>query len=228
MRTQFQTAHACGYALFEVVLAVAIFGLCVLKLQDGLTTALDIAGRLNQRNAVRVGLRTFIEETRRKQVADMTTEAMDERLGATFSSTLEELSLKNRDGTVLKDLYVLHTKATWGSDTGNPDEEKIDLFVYKPQIDTTKASGTDGESKAAGSQTTTTAGSAGAAAGSAGGGLGRESRGGGDGGGRSGRGAQPGAGGGQGGPSGAGAAGFRSAPTGGGPPAGGGGAPRAR
>src|SRR4051794_31084798 len=100
-----------GYVLFEVVLALTIFATAVLSLAASLNSALETGVSLNRDNAIRSGLRSFIEETRRKEVPDMTTEARDDRLDVTFSSTVEDLSLKNKDGDLLNDLYVLHAKA---------------------------------------------------------------------------------------------------------------------
>src|SRR5437773_6466516 len=90
-----------GYVLFEVVLALTVFAVAVVGLARSLNSSLETGNILNRENAVRVGLRSFIEETRRKEMADMATEARDDQLGAVYSSTVEELSVKNKDGTVL-------------------------------------------------------------------------------------------------------------------------------
>ena len=86
----------------------------------------------------------------------MATEARDERLDATFSSTVEDLSLKNKDGTLLNDLYVLHAKASYGEGDA-AREETTDLYIYKPQI-----------TQAANSSTTAAASTSAPAAGGAG------------------------------------------------------------
>ena len=69
----------------------------------------------------------------------MATEARDERLGVTFASTVDELSLKNKDGKLLEDLYVLHAVASYGEGEA-AREETTDLYVYKPKITETEAS----------------------------------------------------------------------------------------
>ncbi len=129
---------AAGYVLFEVVLALTIFASAVLSLAGSLNSALETGVNLNRENAIRMGLRSFIEETRRKEVADMATEARDERLGVTFASTVDELSLKNKDGKLLEDLYVLHAVASYGEGEA-AREETTDLYVYKPKITETEA-----------------------------------------------------------------------------------------
>lgn len=143
-----------GYVLFEVVLALTIFASAVLSLASSLNSALETGVNLNRENAIRMGLRSFIEETRRKEIADMATEARDERLDVTYSSTVEDLSLKNKDGTLLNDLYVLHAKASYGEGEA-AREETTDLYIYKPQITQSAESST----------TATNSGTASAAAG---------------------------------------------------------------
>lgn len=154
----FQARGPAAYVLFEVVLALTIFAAAVLSLAGSLNSALETGVNLNRDNAIRMGLRSFIEETRRKELADMATEARDERLDVTYSSTVEELSLKNKDGTVLNDLHVLHAKASYGEGDA-AREETVDLYLYKPQISQT------GSSSATGSSTTSSgAGSTGSSA----------------------------------------------------------------
>jgi type II secretory pathway component PulJ len=193
-----------GYVLFEVVLALTIFASAVLSLATSLNSALETGVNLNRENAIRMGLRSFIEETRRKEVADMATEARDDRLDVTYSSTVEELSLKNKDGTLLADLYVLHAKASYGEGEA-AREETTDLYVYKPKITETAEGGT---ATAGATQPQSNAG-----AGAGGGGGGAPQGGGG------GRGADGGSrgGGGRGGAPQGGGAGPGGAPQGGGP-----------
>lgn len=147
---------APGYVLFEVVLALTIFASAVLSLAASLNSALETGVNLNRENAIRMGLRSFIEETRRKEIADMSTEARDDRLEVNYSSTVEDLSLKNKDGTLLNDLYVLHAKASYG-DGDAAREETADLYLYKPRITENAKSGTT----ASGSTSATTTGGAG-------------------------------------------------------------------
>ena len=61
------------------LLALTIFASAVLGLATALNSALETGVGLNRENAIRMGLRSFIEETRRKEIADMTTQAADER-----------------------------------------------------------------------------------------------------------------------------------------------------
>lgn len=120
-----------GYVLFEVILALTIFAIVVVGMASTLNNIIESSASMNLDNNIRIGLRSFIEEVRRKPVADMSITTKDEQLGATYSSTVESLSLKNGDGVTLNDLYMLHAKAAYGQ--GNTLlEENVDLYVYKP------------------------------------------------------------------------------------------------
>lgn len=131
MKHLVQRSSGSGYILFEVVLALTIFALTVVKLTGTLQAGLEVAGDIANENKIHIGLRSFIEETRRKQVSEMATQTTDDTLGVTYSSTVDDLTLKNQDGTVLQDLYVLHAKANWG-DGDNAREEAVDLYLYEP------------------------------------------------------------------------------------------------
>jgi Tfp pilus assembly protein PilV len=122
-----------GYVLFEVILALTVFAFAVLGLANALNTGIEAAGILNKENDVRIALRSFIEEMRRKPVAEMATEIFDARLQAKLVSTVEELTLKDRNGTALSDLYLLKAQATYG-EGNDAREETVDVYVYKPEI----------------------------------------------------------------------------------------------
>lgn len=125
------SATASAYVLFEVILAVTIFALAGLGLATALNNIFESATTMNMDNSVRIGLRSFIEEVRRKPIADMTTTTTDDHLGAIYSSTVETLNLKTGDGVALSDLYTLHAKVSYGQGN-NAREESVDLYVYKP------------------------------------------------------------------------------------------------
>lgn len=130
----FDKSHssAGAYILLEVIIALTIFSVAVLGLANALKSGIETASIINRENAVRIGLRSFLEEIRRKPLADMTTSILDARLQTTFSSTVEELYLKDRNGSSLKDLYVLHARATFGEGS-DAREETVEMYVYKPQ-----------------------------------------------------------------------------------------------
>ena len=58
----------------------------------------------------------------------------DERLGVTFTSQVDELTLKNASGTVPRDLYKLRISAI--AEGQNPEEaEAVEVWVYKPRTE---------------------------------------------------------------------------------------------
>lgn len=117
----------------EVILALTIFGVAVLGLANSLSTGIEAAGILGKENDIRIALRSFVEEMRRKPVAEMAAETFDARLQATFASTVEELTLKDRNGAALSDLYLLHVQATYG-EGADARKEEVNVYVYKPQL----------------------------------------------------------------------------------------------
>lgn len=125
-------SRAGGYILLEVIMALMIFSVAVLGLANSLKTGIEMASIINRENGVRIGLRSFLEEIRRKPLAEMTANTFDVRLQTTFSSTVEEISLKDRNGSVLKDMYVLHARASFGEGS-EAQVESVDMYVYKPQ-----------------------------------------------------------------------------------------------
>jgi len=127
------TRHRVGYVLLEVILALTVFAFAVLGLANSLNTGIEAAGILNRENSVRIALRSFVEEMRRKPVAEMSAESFDARLQATFVSKAEQMTLKDRNGTVLSDLYVLHAEATYG-EGADSRKEVVDVYVYKPEL----------------------------------------------------------------------------------------------
>lgn len=123
-----------GYILLELVIALTIFAIAVLGLARSLNTALEVANALNRENAIRIGLRSFLEEARRKQTtAEMAMTATDERLGCTYTSTIDEAGLQNSEGKNLADLYKLTAQASIPGLTDEQQPEPVTVYVYQPQ-----------------------------------------------------------------------------------------------
>jgi hypothetical protein len=91
-----------------------------------------VANHLNREHAIRIALRSFLEEARKKPAADMAMTGEDLRLGCTFASTIEPLGLQNRDGRNLTGLYQLDAKATY-TVGGETREESVFVYVYEQQ-----------------------------------------------------------------------------------------------
>ena len=121
---------APAYILLELVIALSIFSIAVLGLANSLSTSVEVSNILNRENAVQIGMRSFIEELRKKPLADMSTSYTDPNLGVTYTSKMEPLGIKTGRGETLTDLYDLQVTAlyTFGM------EEKTDtvsVYVYK-------------------------------------------------------------------------------------------------
>lgn len=120
-----------GYILFELVLALGIFAIAVLGLAKTLNQALETANLLKRDQIIRIGMRNFLEEIRRKPLTEMSTSTMDTTYGVTYTSTTEPVSLRTTRGDTLTDIYNLTIKAT-SSFNDVPQEDTLSVYVYKP------------------------------------------------------------------------------------------------
>lgn len=120
-----------GYILFELVLALGIFAIAVLGLAKSLNQALETANLLKRDQIIRIGMRNFLEEIRRKPLTDMTTTSMDTTYGVTYTSSTEPVTLRTTSGSNLTDIYNLTIKAT-SSFNDVPEEATLSVYVYKP------------------------------------------------------------------------------------------------
>jgi|UniRef100_UPI003784F9FC Tfp pilus assembly protein PilV len=120
-----------GYILFELVLALGIFAIAVLGLAKSLNQALETANLLKRDQIIRIGMRNFLEEIRRKPLADMSTTSMDTTYGVTYTSSTEPVTLRTTSGSNLTDIYNLTIKAT-SSFNDVPEEATLSVYVYKP------------------------------------------------------------------------------------------------
>ena len=124
-----------GYILLELIIALTIFAIAVLGLTKSLNTSLEVANILNHDYAVRLGLRSFLEEVKRKSVANMTSSTADPKLDVTYTSSVEpaQITLKTT-GEVLTDIYQLTATADY-TVAGKQRQESVVLFLYQPQAE---------------------------------------------------------------------------------------------
>ena len=130
MKTRSSTRRS-GYILFELVIALTIFALAVLGLAKSLNQALETANLLKRDQIIRIGMRNFLEEIRRKPLTEMSTSQMDTTYGVTYTSSTEPVTLRTTSGGTLSDIYNLTIKATSSFD-GVPQEDTLNVYVYKP------------------------------------------------------------------------------------------------
>jgi hypothetical protein len=123
-----------GYLLLELILALIVFSVAIVGLAKSANMGVKTIGSLSRENDIRLGLDSFLEEVRRKPVAEMKVTTPDERLGVTYQSTVDELTLKNASGTVLRDLYKLRVAAIVEGEK-EEDAISVEVWVYKPQTE---------------------------------------------------------------------------------------------
>lgn len=122
---------ASGYILLELIIALSIFAIGVLGLARALNGSVEVANILNKDQRVRLGLRSFLEEVRRKPLSEMTLSTTDVASGVTYTSSIERVALTTTSGSTLNDLYNLKVVAAYSA--GNEQrEETVDVYVYKP------------------------------------------------------------------------------------------------
>jgi len=121
-----------AYILLELVIALSIFAIAVLGLANALSTSVEVSNILNRENAIQIGMRSFIEELRKKPLADMSTSYTDPNLGVTYTSKMERLGIRTARGETLSDLYDLQVTAlyTYGMEERT---EYVSVYVYKAQ-----------------------------------------------------------------------------------------------
>lgn len=119
-----------GYLLFELMIALTIFSIAVLGLVRALDKAAETANLLKRDQIIRIGMRNFLEEIRRKPLTEMSTSQTDTTNGITYTSSTEPLALRTTSGGTLSDLYSLTIRATSSFD-GVPQEDTLNVYVYK-------------------------------------------------------------------------------------------------
>ena len=130
-----QVVGRAGYILLELIIALSIFAIAVLGLTKSMNTSLEVANIVNHDYAVRLGLRSFLEEVKRKSIANMSMSVSDPKLDVTYTSEAvpEDITAKTT-GEVLTDIYKLTATATYNVG-GKAREETVVLFLYQPQAE---------------------------------------------------------------------------------------------
>lgn len=127
-----------AYILLELVIALSIFAIAVVGLAKSLNTTLEVGNIMNKDNAVRLGLRSFIEETKRKAAPDMALSITDDKLGVTYTSTVEPLSVVTpRNGQAVQDCFRVTFTASYQAGA-EVREESVELWFYQNQAEQEK------------------------------------------------------------------------------------------
>jgi Tfp pilus assembly protein PilV len=130
MKIRLQSKRA-GYILLELIIALSIFAIGVVGLARTLNASMEVANILNKEQRIRIGMRSFLEEIRRKPLSEMNASFTDVATGVTYTSSAEPVSLTMTNGNTMADMYDLKIVAAY-SVGSEQREESVDVYVYKP------------------------------------------------------------------------------------------------
>ena len=121
-----------GYALLDVVLAVALFAITATGLMQVMLRVSETSSGFAQDRLIQTQLEGLLAERRKVGIEAMTTEVFDELTNVTYRTYVEPLELDNGEGKELSDLYKLTAEATY-TDVGGEQVEKAELIIYQPK-----------------------------------------------------------------------------------------------
>lgn len=121
-----------GYALLDVAIAVTIFAFAVGTLSVCLNQIISTSNDFSRQRVIQNAIESYLTETKRKPVVEMTSEYYDEVLDVTFRSEVEALEVANADGGSLDDLYTLKVYAEYELD-GEQQIEVTEMYIYQPE-----------------------------------------------------------------------------------------------
>ena len=113
------------------MIALTIFSVGILQMSRHLNEVVGVAKAFNHDQVVRLGMRSFLDEIRKKPLTEISLTQTDVMTGITYTSTTEPVSLKTSRGGILPDMYNLTITASY---TTGADllEDSISIYVYKP------------------------------------------------------------------------------------------------
>ena len=121
-----------GYALLDVVRAVALFALTVTGLVGVLQSINETSAELARDRMIQHQLTSLLAETKVMPVSSMNSERLDEVTDITYRTYLEEMEVDNGEGNALSDLYMLTAEAVF-MDSGEPQTETARIIIYQPE-----------------------------------------------------------------------------------------------
>lgn len=124
--------HRSGYALLDVVLAVALFGITVTGLIGVLQSIGETSGAFARDQVIMRQLQTSLAEKQRLSPGQMTAEWRDETLAVTFRTVAEPYQIDNGEGAEVEDLYRLTATATY-EDVGGEQTISAVLLIHSPE-----------------------------------------------------------------------------------------------
>lgn len=127
-----QRERNSGYALLDVVIAVALFSITVTGLVQVMQKINSTSGEFARDRMIQQHIEAMLYEKRRLPVAEIAAETYDELLDITFRSYAEPFQIDNGEGNELADLYQLTVEAAYTNE-GGAQLEKAQLIIYQPE-----------------------------------------------------------------------------------------------
>lgn len=121
-----------GYALLDVVLAVALFAITATGLMRVMQRVSETSSGFARDRLIQTQLEGLLSERRKAGIEAMTTEVFDELTNVTYRTYVEPFEVDNGEGNELRDLYKLTAEATY-LDEGGEQVEKAELIIYQPE-----------------------------------------------------------------------------------------------
>lgn len=121
-----------GYALLDVVLAVALFALAVTGLIQVMQRINETSGEFAFDRMLQNRLDGMLAEARNRSVSAMTSEALDPQTGILFRTYAVPYQIDNGEGAALEGLYLLTAEAQFTAD-GGPQTEHAAIIVHVPE-----------------------------------------------------------------------------------------------
>ena len=121
-----------GYALLDVVLAVALFGITVTGLITVMQRINETSSQFSRDRLIQDRLATLLAQTKDLSPSAMTTEVYDSDLDINFRTYAESYEIENGEGAALTDLYLLTAEAAYRDDWGDQIEKAV-LIIHQPE-----------------------------------------------------------------------------------------------
>ncbi len=128
----FRPSRRRAYALLDVVLAVALFGITATGLMRVMQRVGDTSTGFARDRYLQTQIEGLLSEKRMLDIEAMASEAVDPLTGITFRTYVEALEVDNGEGAELRDLYQLTAEAIYSDDGGEQTERAV-ILIYKPE-----------------------------------------------------------------------------------------------
>ncbi|MEM7386711.1 MAG: hypothetical protein AAF514_17375 [Verrucomicrobiota bacterium] len=119
-----------GYLLFEVMIALTVFGLVAVGLATAMNTAIDASHAVDKDRAIRHGLTSILQESQARPKKQMAFSVKDERLQVEYKTELIPLQFANQDGEPVENLFILRATASF-EESNLPQRQVAEIYVHR-------------------------------------------------------------------------------------------------